>query len=602
LPVDCGIIHRVVHEWRPGARLRGDLVIALTTLAASGLYLAAPVLGTDLSAQVARATFFAEHGATPLDFGWYGGISPYGYSLLTPPLMSWLGPDDAGPRLAGAGALVVSAFCLAALLRRTGAHRPVLGGMLSVACLGGNLVSGRVTYAIGVAFGLIALAALTADRRSWRRPVAATAALLAAAASPVAALFVGLAGVALAFAAYLPRRDSPVRPRVDRGQVADGVVLATAAGVPLVATAVLFGAGGWMNLSLLDAVRAGVASLVVALLVPCRPIRIGALLATVGVAAAFAVHTPVGLNATRLAAMFAIPVLAAYARTPALPTQMAGRISRHFDAFKANKIVKGPGRYRKTDPSGSRGTEAVGAPGGDRWRTGVVLATVLVAVAVCQPPVSVPDLRSAGDPTASRGYFQPLLDELASLPPARVEVVPTRNYWEAAYVPEAAPLARGWLRQADQAHHRLFLDGSVDADSYRGWLRENGVGYVALAAAEPSWVGRREAELIRAGQPYLTPVWSNPDWTLYEVAGLPAIVDPPTTLVSYTAAELIVGVPAGDNLIRIRWSRWLRVTGPDGGPPDEAACLAKSGDWTALRVSRPGHYTITGGLTTATPC
>nr|MDT0658892.1 hypothetical protein [Micromonospora sp. DSM 115978] len=387
--------------------------------------------------------------------------------------------------------------------------------------------------------------------------------------------------------------------------MADGSVLVAAAGLPMIAVALLFGAGGWMNISLLDAVRAGAASLVVALLVPRRPIRIGALLATVGVAAAFAVHTPVGLNATRLAAMFAIPLLAAYARTPALPTRLIPRADRPAAELKPNgfsMIMKGLGRYRSPDPSGSCDSREVGGAGRGWWGEGVALVSVLVAVAVLQPPVSVPDLRAAGDPTASRDYFQPLLDELTRLSPARVEVVPTRNYWEAAYVPEAAPLARGWLRQADQAHHGLFFDGSLDTDSYREWLHGNGVAYVALANAEPSWVGRREAELIRAGQPYLRRVWSNLDWTLYEVAGRPSIVDESATLVLGTPDEIIVGVPAGDTLIRIRWSRWLRVTGPDGEPPDEAACLAPVGDWTALRVSGPGHYRITGSMAAGTPC
>ncbi|MGX7675456.1 hypothetical protein [Plantactinospora sp. DSM 117369] len=563
-------------------------------------FLLAPPLGTDLSAQVARANFFGRHGSAPLDLGWYAGISPYGYSLFTPPLMHWLGADALGPRLAGALALLGSAAALALLMVRTGARRPLLGGLVGAACVAGNLVSGRITYAIGVAFGLLALLALTSPVRPGLRWLAAgSAAALAGAASPVAGLFVGLAGVALALAASLPARSalppalSAVLPGrsaggvrseegTDRGRrrwpsgVADGAVLAVGSGVPVAGLGLAFGAGGWMNISLTDTLTAALASALVALLVPSRrALRTGAVLATLGVLAAFAIRTPVGLNATRLAAMFALPVLVGYGTLPA-------------------GLVRG----------------------WSRRAAGFALVASVALVAVVEPPVSVADLRAAGDPTASRSYFQPLLAELTRRPPGRIEVVPTANYWEAAYVPEAAPLARGWLRQADQAHNRLFLDGSVDAQSYGSWLRDNGVRYVALAGAEPSWVGRREAELIRGGLSYLTPVWQHPDWTLYAVTDSPSIVEaigsgaavdgsdlpdgadgpgpgtPGAELVRATSAELAVDVPAaGETLVRLRWSRWLRVEGGAG------ACLAPHGDWTVLRATGPGRYRITGSLT-----
>ncbi|MGW0433867.1 hypothetical protein ACWDV4_15175 [Micromonospora sp. NPDC003197] len=558
----------------PDRRRPGPVVVAsaATALLLAVAFLLAPPMGTDLSAQVARADFYARHGYAVLDFGWYGGVSPYGYSLITPPLMSWLGDGHLGPRVAGAIALLVSAWALALLLLRTAARRPMLAGVIGAVCVAGNLVSGRITYAIGVAFGLLALLALTLGRR-WLRLLAATvAALLASAASPVAGLFVGLAGVALVLGA-LP--VGALRRRPDRSRLVDGAVLAVAAAVPMAVMSLPFGAGGWMNISLLDAVRAIGASLVVALLVPRRPVRFGALLSALGVAVAFVVPTPVGLNATRLAAMFALPVLAGYAVVPAA---LSARIKSRM------------GRVAAT-------ARAAGA---------AALAALLVLVAIGQPPVSVGDLRNADDPAASRAYFQPLLDELARRQPARVEVVPTGNYWEAAYVPETAPLARGWLRQADQAYHRLFFDGSIDAASYRDWLLDNGVAYVALAEAKPSWVGRREAELIRGGLPYLTPVWRNADWTLYAVSEASSIVSGATSIVSgatstgaslveLTPTRLIVDVPrAGEVLVRLRWSRWLSLDGPAG-------CLAPQGDWIVLRADQPGRYTISGSLTGAGP-
>jgi hypothetical protein len=506
--------------------MRARAVCALLALVLAIGYLVAPPMGTDLSAQVARARFLSGYGLTPVDFGWYGGTVQYGYSLVSPAVMALI-----GVRVTGALALVVSALAFVVLLQRTHARRPLLGGVIGAVCIAGNLVSGRVTYALGVAFGLLALVALTAGRRWVRLVGGGVGAVFASATSPVAGLFVGLAAVALALSH--DRGDFSVPGHGKVSAIMESVVVAVAAAVPLGVTAVLFGEGGWMNISASDTIRAVVASLAVALLVSRRPIRVGALLAAAGVLAAFLVHTPVGLNATRLATMFALPVVAAYA-TPKL-----------------------------------------------RWWG---LAVALVALALWQPPVLLGDLRDAGNPTASESYFAPLRAELRKRAPVgRIEVPPTRDYWEAAY---AIPLARGWLRQVDLSRNALFFDGVPTADEYRNWLTENGVSYVALADAQPSWVGQREATLVRGGLPYLTEVWRGEHWTLYEVAGKPSIVDG-GTLVSETgdAVTVEVGEP-GEARLRVRWSRWLTVRGPGG------ASLRADGRWTALRTTSPGRYTI----------
>ncbi|HET9519114.1 MAG TPA: hypothetical protein VFO77_15435 [Actinoplanes sp.] len=507
-------------------------------LAAAVAFLLAPPMGTDLSAQTARADFFARHGGAVLDLGWYGGVSPYGYSLLTPAPMAWF-----GVREVGAGAAVLSAVLLVVLLLRTGARRPVAGGLLGVVGIFGNLVSGRVTFAVGVLFALAALVAVTLPGR--RRWVGVTAgALLAAGASPVAGLFVGLAAAGLLL--------------TGAGRRVDAMLLGAGAALPMSVMALLFGVGGRMNISGWDTLRAVTAGLLVAWLVPRRPVRVAAALSAAGVLAAFLIATPVGLNAVRLAAMFTLPVLAGYAVLPQ--------------------------RLRLAGASGAQRAARVALP------------VVLVAVGLWQPPVSVADLRGAGAPTASVAYFRPLLDELRRRGPVgRIEVVPTGDYWEAAYVAGVVPLARGWLRQADIDRNPLFFDGSLDAERYRRWLHRNGVRLVAIASAAPSWVGRREAELIRGGLPYLTPVWRTADWTLYEVAGEPSIVNG-ASLVSSTGRALTVDVAAGGAVtVRVRWSRWLRLRGP--------GCLAPAADgWTTLRVPGPGRYRLTSGFTAGPRC
>ncbi|WP_410811109.1 hypothetical protein [Micromonospora sp. 067-2] len=538
--------------------MRRSRVVAVSTGAAivlGAIWLALPLMGSDLAAQVARADFFAAHGPTPVDLRWYGGVQQFGYSLVSQPVMALL-----GVRATGVLALLASAAALAALLVRSGVPRPLLGSLVGVVTLAGNLVSGRVTYALGVAFGLAALLALGRDvpreRRAgrdvppgWRLGLAAAGALLASATSPVAGLFVGLAGVAL----LLARR------------YADGLALGIAAAVPLAATALLFGDGGWMNISHTDALRAVLTSLVVAALVAYRPVRAGALLSAAGVLAAALVHTPVGLNATRLATMFALPVLAAAARPP---TWLSARLAR------------------RPAPLASAATS--------KRLSGVGLAALLVAVCAWQPPVVPADLRSIDDPTSAPGYHAPLRAFLAGQRlTGRVEVPPTRNYWEAARLGEV-PLARGWLRQADIDRNPLFfrtVPGAAGTgvpltpSSYRAWLADNAVQFVALPDAPLSWVGRAEAEVLESGVPYLTPVWSGAHWRVWAVADPTPLVAAPAELVRADGVAVTFRVStAGPVMVRVRHSRWLRASGD--------ATVAADGNWTTVTVPRPGEYTL----------
>lgn len=223
-----------------------------------------------------------------------------------------------------------------------------------------------------------------------------------------------------------------------------------------------------------------------------------------------------------------------------------------------------------------------------------LLVPLLVAVTWWQPPVVVADVADLGNPTADPAYFRPLRDQLAALPlSGRVEIPPTRAYWEAAHLGDV-PLARGWLRQADIDRNPLFFTTVPGAagtgvpltpETYRTWLADHSVQYVAVPDAELSWVGRAEAALVTAGQPYLRLLWSDAHWGLYGVADPQPIVAPPATLVSQTAASLTFDAPAaGDVPVRVRHYRWLRADG---------AVVEASGGWTVVRVPAAGRYTLT---------
>ncbi|GGN79854.1 MFS transporter [Actinoplanes lobatus] len=591
-------------------RHRVEWITALVAVLLGIGYLLLPPMGSDLAAQVARAAFFTEHGVTPVDLRWYAGVEQFGYSLVSQPVMALL-----GVRLTGVLTLVAGPVLMAVLFRRTGAARPLLGALLGVAGFAGNLVSGRVTYGLGVCFGLAAMILLTVPR--WRR-LAAVPAFLAGATSPVAGLFTGLAGAALILSALRPGSapispnssraptalptDSPLttparQPRTSQAltallhgpspgpaepgartdrRVRDGLLLAVPAAVPLAVTALLFGDGGWMNISRTDTLHAVVTGLLVALLVPLRPVRIGALLSSAGVLAAALIHTPVGLNATRLATMFALPVLAAYATWPrrAMLRTPLGAVPRTAEGFAETSAAT------------------------RRWRPAVALLALIVAVAWWQPMVVPGDVRDIGNPSADEAYFRPLRDRLAAgTLTGRVEIPTTRSYWEAASM-GGIPLARGWLRQADIDRNPLFFttvpgaSGTgvpLTADSYRAWLDNEAVQFVAVPDVDLAWPGRTEAEMVTAGLPYLSLVWSDAHWRLYEVADPRPIVAAPATLVRQDGATIVFDAPAaGEVPVRVRHHRWLTASG--------GATVTADGEWTRVRVPAAGRYTLTSSL------
>jgi hypothetical protein len=461
-------------------------------------FLLAPPMGTDLAAQQARADFAAEWGRAPIDFSWYGGVNQFGYSLIT----GWLGAA-LGVRVLGAIAAIGAALAFQWLLLSTGARRPLLGGILGALVFVANLVSGRITFAVGMALGLLALCAATLDlRRPLRLALVAVAAALATWASPVSGLFVGLAGGALLIAAF-----SSWWP--------EAVTLCVAPAVALAPVALLFSDGGEQPFTA-DSLRIHLAlAALVALVVPARyrAVRIGAVLAAALLLVAFYLPSPIGSNALRLPLLFTLPVVAAYAEL-----------------------------------------------------TRPVLAFVLVAACWWQPPVVTSDLYRAGSPESREAFYRPLIDQLRGRAPGRVEVVPLQDHWESAYVAAAVPLARGWLRQVDVDRNPLFYADPLDPAAYAAWLRSNAVSYVAVApGSTPDRYARAEADLVRAGLPALRRIWNDHTWVLYAVTDPQPLVAAPAALVASDRGGVTFDAPAaGDVLVRVRWSRWLTLEGGAG--------------------------------------
>ncbi|GAB2965140.1 MFS transporter [Micromonospora polyrhachis] len=523
----------------PDRHRTGRIVATIvgTAVVLAVAFLLAPPMGTDLSAQVARADFFARHGYAPIDFGWYGGVNQFGYSLFTAALGAAF-----GVRLVGAVAAVVSAAALGYLLLRWDAHRPLLGGVLGAAVLVGNLVSGRITFAVGLAFALMALAVLSVRRRlprGIRLGLAAVLAAVATWASPVAGLYVGVAGGALLLAALSRRTDDGWR--LGR-QLPESLVLCLAPAIALAPMALLFGNGGVQPFTA-ESMRINVALAVVVLLVlprQQRVVRFGAALTALLLVLAYYLPSPIGSNAMRLPMLFAVPVLAAFAT-----------LDR-------------------------------------RW-----LAALLAATVWWQPPVMTSDLGRMGGVEPSAAFYRPLLDELQRRGPVgRVEVVPLRDHWESTHVAAVVPLARGWERQVDVDRNPLFYRTGLSSDDYHTWLKRNAVSYVALASASPpDRYAREEAALVVAGTPYLREVWRDATWRLYAVVDAAPLVNAPGRLLESTQNGVRFHADGpGEVLVRLHWSRWLTLDGTGG-------CLAPDPEgWTIVRSTTAGEQSISSGL------
>jgi len=498
------------------------LVTAATSVGLTAAFLMLPLAGTDLSAQVARGHFFEEYGFRPVDFRWYGGVYPFGYSALTGPANALL-----GSRGVGAVSCVVSAVAFAWLLVRAGVRRPVLGGVLGALTGVFNLVSGRTTFAMGIAFGMLALCALVLPGRGprTRLVLAAVLAALSSMGSPVAGVFTGLCGVALLLG----------------GRAREGLALGVGAGTALLPLVLLFRDGGVQPFTGESMKVALAVSVATVFLVPRehRVLRLGAALSAAATLLTYYLDSPLGSNVVRLPMLFAVPVVAAVAT-----------LDR-------------------------------------RW-----LVVVLVGMVWWQPPLVAEDLGNAGDRPARRLFYASLIDELDRRGPVgRVEVVPLHDHWEATYVAEEVPIARGWLRQVDVDRNSLFYDGSLTPATYLTWLYDNAVSYVAHPrSARLDFSGRAEAALVEADLPYLERVWENGDWILYRVIGSPPLVEYPARLVESgpTGVTFEVEEPA-QVTVRVRWSRWLVLEGPGG-------CARPDGEWVSVSLRRPGAYRLTSSL------
>lgn len=453
---------------RPAAAGRPwALALVVAVPLAIAYLIAAPAAG-DLAAATYRGDLFARVGFGTWDTGWYAAHGYWlpSYSLLSPALGAWLGVRVLLALSALAGCALFGAIVervLPAAAARAAAIVFALGF-----CVG--MLSGRVPFDLGTAIALASvLALLRASPSAAALSPALALALLAAAASPVAGAFLAL--VALAASPWLGRR---------------WLWLAFAAIAPVLVLGVVYPNGGYEPFAASSFWPALAATALIAVLLPRGPLarsghaalRTGAVLYALALIGAYALHTPMGGNAARLGALLAAPLL-------------VGVLWRRHRAVLA--LLALPLLY---------------------WQ----LATPLKDYAGI-----------AGDPSTHASYYAPLLAELKRLSLGAshggrgeiIEVPMTKAHWEAAYLPwhSGVRLARGWERQLDTRYAALFYRPTLTAGSYRRWLGENRVRYVALPDAPLDHAGAQEGALVARGLPYLQQLWRSEHWRLYRFMG-----------------------------------------------------------------------------------
>jgi hypothetical protein len=500
---------------------------------------------------VYRARLFSTAGLAIWDNAWYGGHYLLGYSLIFPPLGALL-----GVRWTGVIAVVISTLLFARLARRLGGFRVRAATVLFALGATGDLFIGRITFAVGVTFGLAAVLACVRGSRI----ACVVCSLACAAASPVAAAFLVM-GACADFSAH--------RTRARAG------LLGVPAACLVLALILLFPEGGYEPFALSSLLAAGGATVVLLLLLrPAdRLLRHLAWLYLAALVLAYVVRSPMGSNAVRFGVLFA-------------PAALAGRVGV-ADVQRAF-LRLGEALRRRRPHSGAR--LAIG-------RAAATGMLGLLGTAGVLWQAAGPIDQSVGaslDPASHYDFYVPAIDYLETQSGGqamRIEVPFTSSHWDATFLSRSFLLARGWERQLDTRYDALFYTPAFTAAAYQAWLLDNAVAFVALSSAPPDFSSVREAALIRGGLPFLHSVYKTARWQIYAVIGARPLASGPGSLTRVDADGFrLSAARSGRFVVRVHYTPYWTATA------GVASVSRAPGGWTEVVVGAPGVVTIAAKL------
>lgn len=438
-----------------------------------------------------------------------------------------------GAGVLGALCAGASAWAFARLLRVHFGSQVWLGGLWFAAGTAATVMIGQLAFLLGAVVALM----VVLSHGSGRRLLAGVLAVLCPLASPVAGAL-----LLLAIAAWWLSTPGPARRPL--------VILAALVCCGLAAVRLGFPQGGTFPFAATTFAGVAASSILGVWLLPKREkaLRVGAALYGIVGLILFVVPQPMGANLGRLGTAVAGPILA---------------------------TVLWPRRR-------------------------LLLVGVAIPLLLWQWVPAVAEAATGHpDPSRQSTYYQPALQHLVPRVgvQTRVEIPPTKDHWEARWAAAAVPLARGWERQVDNSENPLFYTkGGLTAATYEAWLRNNGVGWVAIPDVSLDYAGQKEAQLVHSGLPYLHLSYSTAHWQIWQVDGNPGLVEGPGYLVSLKADRFTVTADRpGPLVVKVRYTPYWAVVG-------DKACVSPTADgWTELQVHQAGAIEVSAQLLAPKP-
>jgi hypothetical protein len=460
--------------------------------------------GSDLPAQIFRADLVKRYGFVLWNMQWYGGHPTLDYSVITPVLGALM-----GPMVLCALSGLAAAILFDRIVRYHFGSAWWIGSLWFAFGTATNLMVGRVTFALGITFGLATVLAI----QHHLRGLALFGAIVTSLASPVAGLF--LAIVATSWALSSRSRRIP------------GLAIAFAACLPIGIITLLFPDPGPFPYYGWGLVRdlSVCALFIFAMKGPYKPMRWGAVVYAAVLITTFLVPTALGGNVSRLGQYVGAPLIAcalwSQRRIVIVAMVLPMVLWQWVPAMSA---VAWSGH----DPSTTK--------------------------AYYQPLVNYIN-NVPGVPGRIEIPFTYRHWETAYVAPE----VPLARGWERQLDIERNPL---FYNEDPNA---------LNALSYYGWLLDNAVEYVALPNTALDSSAIAERQLLQSNLPYLHKVWSNPDWQLWRFDGYPGMIEGSATVLGMDADSfrLIVYKP-GTVIVRVRPSSHWQVNGQGCANADES--------------------------------